>query len=71
MSVVQTVRCNICNRVGDIYSEPGWKVLRDFAYIRHACPKCSSETDNYGGSHLHEARLASKVRAAEANRRNP
>jgi hypothetical protein len=67
MSAIYPVKCNICGRVGDL-SQPGWKILRDFAYIRHACPKCAADTDNYGGSHLHEYRLASKVRAAESKR---
>lgn len=62
MSNIYNVKCDICNKSGDL-SQPGWKILRDFAYIKHACPKCSKKTDDYGGSHLHEYRLANKVRA--------
>ena len=68
MSAIYLVKCDICGRTGDL-AQRGWKILRDFAYIKHACPKCADDTDDYGGSHLHEARLASKVREASRERR--
>jgi len=70
MSVINQYKCDIC---GKIFSseEKGWKILRNFCYIKHACSKCVDATDNYGGSHLHETRLECKVRANWPNRREP
>lgn len=64
MSQLHPVKCDICGKTGDL-TQGGWKILRDFAYIKHACPECCRKTDNYGGSHLHEARLSSKVRSSK------
>lgn len=60
MSNIQNVKCDICDKIGILGQ--GWKILRDFNYVKHACPKCVNETDDYGGSHLYKYRLASKVR---------
>lgn len=60
MSVINSAQCDICGKIG--YIGAGWVVLRDFAYIKHACDKCASETSREGGSYYHELRLSSKVR---------
>ena len=62
MSNLQPVKCDICGESGILSDK--WVTLRDFAYLKHACPECARKTDDYGGSHLHEARLATKVRSA-------
>jgi len=60
MSILSAVKCDICDHVGYLNSE--WRTLSDFAYIKHACPKCVENTDDYGGDHLLCSRLSLKIR---------
>lgn len=62
LSFATPVQCDICMEVGKLSAD--WVTLRDFAYVKHACPKCVGATDSYGGSHLRDARLSGKVREA-------
>ena len=59
--IVQIAKCDVCGRTGHI--DPGWVVLRDFAYIKHACPGCARLASFGDGSHLRDARLSDNIRA--------
>lgn len=67
MSMQYLVRCDICGATGDANLETGWKVLRDFAYVKHACPKCSGEATRMVGhaSYLIESYLSSQIRSQQ------
>ena len=60
MTVLLLVKCDLCNEEGVLTG--AWATLRDFSYIKHACPKCA-ERHNYGdGSHLRDSRISTEIR---------
>lgn len=65
--LIRMVSCDICGTTGDMNRKPGWRVLRDFAYVRHACPKCADDAKRYvGADHLMDSVLRDRVIKAEA-----
>lgn len=63
---IRGVRCDICGKTGDLNRCPYWRILRDFAYCRYACPDCAGCSQASGlPSHLKDAVLSSMVRKRE------
>ena len=59
MSFATPLKCDICDTTG--YASPEWMELRNFAYVKHACPICVSNTDSYGGSEMVKERLKQQI----------
>lgn len=67
--LIRMASCDICGSTGDINRQAGWRVLRDFAYLRHACPKCADDARRYvGATHLIDSVLRDRVLKAEKSK---